>query len=246
MQNAREFSEWKDNRLKLLADNEEYQQASLQWINKAVENDYPYLFSWFGVPVIQFPSDLMLIQEAVFLSRANKVIEVGIARGGTTIFLASLLKLIHGKEPSSVIGVDVKLSSHTKEAIRSSLFQDHIVLIEGDSIDGITLSRIEQLIEPGDKTLVILDSNHTKEHVYREIEIYGNLVSSNSYLIVMDTAIEYIDQALIKDRKWAKGNSPFTAISDYLIRNPNQFMPDNHLEALSMPGASRGGYLKKC
>jgi len=245
MQNAREFSEWKDNRLKLLADNEEYQQASLQWINKAVENDYPYLFSWFGVPVIQFPSDLVLMQEAIFRSRANKVVEVGIARGGTTVFLASLLKLIHGNEAHSVIGVDIKLSNHTIEAVRNSVVQDSIILIEGNSVSNETFLRVKQFINSEDRVLVILDSNHTHQHVYSEMMLYGGLVTSNSFLIVMDTAIEYVDQEHLKDKKWARGNSPLTAVSRYQVENPNEFVLDEILDSRSLPGAASGGFLKR-
>ena len=101
MKNASEFSEWRSARIQHLAQTKDFEEISLQWMDKAIENDYPYLFQWLGVPVIQFPSDLLLIQEAIFRSQANKVIEIGIARGGTTIFLASLLKLMHGDKEFS-------------------------------------------------------------------------------------------------------------------------------------------------
>jgi len=245
MKNASEFSEWRSARIQHLAQTKDFEEISLQWMDKAIENDYPYLFQWLGVPVIQFPSDLLLIQEAIFRSQANKVIEIGIARGGTTIFLASLLKLMHGDKEFSVIGLDIKLSSHTVQAVRSSIVQDRIILVEGDSVNNETLLSVKQHIGPGDKVLVILDSNHTHQHVYREMVMYGDLVTSNSFLIVMDTAIEYINQANLGNREWGKGNSPLTAVAKFQANKEQQFVLDEYLDKRGIPGASKGGFLRK-
>lgn len=246
MKNAHEFSEWRSNRLRELRENLEYKEESLRWLNVAVRNDYSYLFQWMGVPIIQFPSDVFLIQEAVFRSKANKVIEVGIARGGMTLFLASLLKLIHESKESAVIGVDIKISQHTRDAVVASKMKERIVLVEGDSSSTSTLREVQKFIKPEDKVLVILDSNHTYEHVYKEISLYAGVVSTNSYLIVMDTAIEYLDPEVIGTNKlWGRKNSPQTAIERYLLDESSEFEIDLDLDSRSLPGASRGGFLRK-
>ena len=245
MFDSNQFSEWQIKRSRQIDSNSEYEQASLNWLNLAVESDYPYLFSWLGVPAIQFPSDLVLIQEAIFKSKANKIIEVGIGRGGTTIFLASLLSLIYRSENSSVVGIDIKISKHTESAIKNSIVNDKIHLIEGDSTNAETILKLRNFVNDDDKILVILDSNHTHEHVFAEMQIYGNLVSHNSYLIVMDTAIEYLEPELTKGKKWSRTNSPLSAIVEYQQKFPGIFVEDDNLNSRSLPGAAKGGFLRK-
>lgn len=245
MQNELEFMEWRERRSQSLVSNESYEKAALNWMNQAVYHDYSYLFSWLGEPVIQFPSDLFLIQEAIFRSGANKIIEVGIARGGTTIFLASLLKMIHGENESRVIGVDIEISSHTRRAIQNSLVNERISLVEGNSTDDEVIAKLRNYLTKEDIVLVILDSNHTQDHVYNEIKLYGDLVTTNSYLIVMDTAIEYVDEEALKGKMWSKGNSPYSAILKYQSQYPHNYELDSNLDSRSFPGAARGGYLKK-
>lgn len=246
MKNAEEFRQWKMQRASELLLNESYAKSSLLWLNEAVSSDYPYMFEWLGVPVIQFPADLILIQEALVVAKANKIIEIGIARGGTTLFLASILKLTNSTGKKGVIGVDIKVSDHTQKAIESSNLASDIKLIEGNSTSQTTFEEMRKLVEPQDRVMVILDSNHTEEHVLAEMELYSDIVSRNSFLIVMDTAIEYLsEQTDLHHRPWGKGNNPQTAIQKFLERRPGILEVDAVLNSRSWPGASTGGFLRK-
>lgn len=246
MINHNAFVNWRLKRSKELEENLSFQTSSLVWLNEAVKNDYSYMFQWMGVPVIQFPSDVFLIQEAIFRSRANKVIEVGIARGGMTLFLASLLKVQFSDSDAKVVAVDVSVSDHTRDAISSSNVQSYIQLVEGNSISEVTLRNVSKHIHPQDNVVVILDSHHTFEHVYEEMCMYSPLVTKNSFMIVMDTAIEYLDPEVISPKKeWKRDNSPFTAILEYVKNFPDQFVLDEEINSRSMPGAARGGFLRK-
>ena len=246
MKNASEYLEWRVKRSTELSENVRYKEDSLRWLNTAVQNEYSYMFQWMGVPIIQFPSDILLIQEAIFKSKVDKIVEIGIARGGMTLYLASLLKLMHEDSETAVIGVDIKISQHTRDAIVESNLGDRIVLIEGDSASKSTLSEVKEHINPGERVLVILDSNHTSEHVYKEMSLYADLVSLDSFLIVMDTAIEYLEpEVLGENRIWARSNSPQTAIDRFFRDFPDRFEVDTDLDSRALPGAAKGGYLRR-
>jgi len=246
MHNAEEFMEWRHKESSKLNQDEDFQASGLLWMNNAVRLNYSYMFEWLGVPVIQFPGDLLLIQEAIFSAKANKVIEIGIARGGTTLFLASILNLMGMKEQTKVIGVDILISPHTREAIANSAFAEQINLIEGDSKENSTFRKVSNYIHDDDRVIVILDSNHSMDHVYEEIVLYSKLVTSGSYLIVMDTAIEFLDSEVMTiDKPWGKGNNPYTAIRKYMKNNEGVFVLDKKLNDRSSPGAASGGFLRK-
>lgn len=246
MRNSEEFRSWKLDRAIDLSMDPMFSNLSQAWLDEAVRLDYPYMFEWLGVPTIQFPADLLLIQEAIYRSKPTLILEVGIARGGTTLFVASVMKILNSCDKVNVIGIDILISNHTRSAIQESKLSDSITLIEGNSIDEETLSEVRSMIKPEDRILVILDSNHTKDHVYQEMLKYQGFVSSGSFLIVMDTAIEYISPRLIPpDKQWSKGNSPLSAIQKYMKSEPNSFEIDSELNNRSFPGACRGGFLRK-
>ena len=246
MLNSEEFVAWRKKNSRVLENDPNFQSISLQWLNVAAEKGYSYMFQWMGEPIIQFPSDILLIQEAVYRSKANKIVEVGIARGGMTLFLASLLKLLDKSENSMVIGVDIQLSSHTLKAIENSSLKSNVKLVEGDSATRSTLDKVLKYIEDDDRVLVILDSNHAKNHVYAEMTLFGDVVSKNSFLIVMDTAIEYLESESIGENKpWSRNNSPKSAIDQYFSNFPENFSIDEDLNSRSFPGAAYGGFLRK-
>ena len=246
MKNAEEFRNWRIERASELANDDSFTKTSLTWIDEAIRMDYSYMFEWFGVPTIQFPADLLLIQEAIFKSKPNVVIEIGIARGGTTLFLATIMKAIATNSSFSVIGVDISISEHTRQSIETTEYSSAICLIEGNSISIETFEKIKNCISPSDKVLVILDSNHTKDHVLSEMELYSSLVSKDSYLIVMDTAIEYISpKSIPSNRPWSRGNSPLSAVEEFVARNSRYYQLDYDLNNRSLPGAAKGGYLRK-
>ena len=246
MHNAEEFLAWRNEQAIKIGNDDEYYSSGLNWMNSAVRLDYSYMFEWLGVPVIQFPADLLLIQEAIVTANANKVIEIGIARGGTTIFIASILNLLGKREHANVIGVDILISDHTRNAISSSYFANQIKLIKGDSVDESTFRLVSEEIKNDDRVLVILDSNHSMEHVYKEMLLYSGFVSELSFLIVMDTAIEFLDSNVIgKDKPWGKKDNPGTAIKKFMTLYDETFELDHKLNNRSFPGATKGGFLKK-
>lgn len=243
--NEEEFLKWRNESAVFLDRDKDYHALGIEWMNQSVRLNYSYMFEWLGVPVIQYPSDLLLIQEAIVRSRTNKVIEVGIARGGTTLFLASVLELTSPTQEHLVVGVDISVSEHTHQAVKDSRFGRRIELIEGSSTLDSTFERVSQLVNKEDRVTVILDSNHTMQHVYREMNLYSKLVSDDSYLIVMDTAIQYLNPEVIsQDRPWGKDNNPDTAVKKFLEEN-SDFTVDENLNNRSFPGAAKGGYLRR-
>jgi cephalosporin hydroxylase len=246
MHNAEEFLEWRNKQAIKIAGDLDHYSSGINWMNNAVRLDYSYMFEWLGVPVIQFPGDLLLIQEAIVSANVSKVIEVGIARGGTTIFIASILNMLGKKEQTNVIGVDLSISNHTKDAILNSPFANQIKLIEGDSVCESTFKKVSQEIQDSDRVLIILDSNHSMDHVYKEMLLYSELVSEHSYLIVMDTAIEFLEPSVIGDDKpWGKGDNPDTAIKKFMSLEGRWFELDQKFDHRSFPGAAKGGFLKR-
>jgi cephalosporin hydroxylase len=244
--NAEEFLIWRKEKAEDYESDQRYLETGTDWLNNAVRLDYSYMFEWLGIPVIQFPSDLLLIQEAMVSAKVNKVIEVGIARGGTTNFLASILDLMGNTSCPNVIGVDISISEHTSSAIKNSKFEERIALIEGDSISTSTFQKVLNLVNSNDRVMVILDSNHTMSHVYNELNLYSKIVSTGSYLVVMDTAIEYIDpNSISKEKPWGRGNSPMTAVNKFLNENVERFIIDRKFDSRSFPGAAKGGFLRR-
>lgn len=206
-----------------------------------VDVKYSYNFDWMGVPIIQMPSDLIVFQEIAFQLKPDVVIEVGVARGGSVLFWASMLELFN--KSGKVIGVDIDIRNHTRLAIEESIFANRIILVEGDSSDKKTFDYIKKLIEPNDKVLVVLDSNHTELHVMRELELFSNLVTVDSYLIVLDTVIEKLRYD--EDKPWGQGNNPMTAVEKFMKDKDDIFQRDISLENKSLLTVAPNGFYRK-
>ena len=176
-----------------------------------------YKPTWLGVRVIQFPNDLVALQQLVWNVKPTKIIECGVAHGGQLVFLASILQNIN--EPKSrVIGVDVEIRQHNREIIEAHSLSNFITLIEGSSIEDSTFDKVRSCISPEDRVLVVLDSNHTYGHVKEEIRIYNKLVSAGSYLVVMDAALGYVGDIPRGEEYWFDDN-PIDAIEEFLADN---------------------------
>jgi cephalosporin hydroxylase/nucleoside-diphosphate-sugar epimerase len=175
-----------------------------QWLSAGLRMKYSYTFTWMGRPVIQFPDDLLRLQEIVFGLQPDVIIETGIAHGGSLVFHASLCKILgHGR----VIGVDVEIRPHNRAAIEAHPLKPFITLIEGSSTDPRIADEVKRLIAPNESVVVILDSNHTKAHVRAELEAYAPLVNPGSFIVVMDG---YLMQVAAQDRpesNWATDNA---------------------------------------
>lgn len=201
---------------------------------------YAYHWTWLGRPAIQFPQDLVAIQEIIWRVRPEVVVETGIAHGGSLVFSASMLALLGGDREA--IGIDIDIRSHNRAAIEAHPLAGRIVMFEGSSVDDAIAERVRARVA-GRRTLVILDANHTAAHVARELELYAPLVGAGSYCIVLDTAIETADPATLGERPWGPGNNPMTAVDAFLAREPRFSVDDEYDNKLLFTVAPRG-YLR--
>lgn len=216
---------------------------SINFINKLLETKYVYHFNWLGVPSIQFPSDLIVLQELIYNRKPDIIIETGVAHGGTLLFYSSILKIL--KKKFKVIGIDIKIKKENKKKIyRQKNLSKNIRLIETSSTNINTINKIYR-ISKNKKVMVVLDSNHTHEHVLKELNLYSKIIKKNDYIVVMDTITEFIDQKFInKKRNFKKGNSPYTAVTEFLKKN-NNFVIDKLYENKSFFCGAQNGFLKK-
>ncbi len=208
---------------------------------KSCQYGYSYNFTWLGRPIIQFPQDMIALQEIIWQVKPHLIIETGIAHGGSLVFHASILELIGGD--GQVLGVDIDIRKHNREEIEKHPMFKRIRMIQGSSVDEKIAKEIYKLAKEKQKIMVILDSNHTHEHVLKELELYSSLVTKNSYLVVLDTVIEDMPGDYFPDRPWGKGNNPKTAVWEFLKKN-NRFLIDKSIEDKLLITVAPDGYLK--
>lgn len=192
---------------------------SRKFQNLMIDMKYTYNFTWFGRPIMQLPQDLYLVQELLWDVRPDLVIETGIAHGGSLIYYASILAIMEKSglvQSPLVLGVDIDLRKHNRDALLSHPLSYLIKTLDGSSTDDLVLEKVREYCKHSKRVLVILDSNHTYEHVYQELIAYSPLVSKGSYCLVADTGIEFTPANLIGDRPWGPGNSPLTAVNQFL------------------------------
>ena len=223
-----------------LAGDKDVQALSRIWIREIARHRYAYNFTWLGRPVIQFPQDMMAIQELIWSIKPDLVIETGVAHGGSILFSASMLELVGGE--GYVIGIDIDIRKHNRTEIEAHPLSRRVRLIEGSSVDDTVVSQVREMVGEGKKVLVILDSNHTHEHVLRELELFSPFVREGSYLVVYDTLIEDMPVDLVGDRPWGPGNNPKTAVWEFLETN-KRFKIDKDLEAKLSITVAPDGYL---
>ena len=217
------------------------QALSRIWVRLAVEKRYPYNFTWLGRPILQFPADILAMQEIIWRTKPEVIIETGIAHGGSLIFSASMLELLGGN--GTVIGIDIDIRSHNRVELERHPLSKRITLLEGSSTSVGIVDTVKRLVRGRERVLVILDSNHTHEHVLLELELYSPLVTKDSYIVVLDTIIEDLPADTYPDRPWRKGNNPKTAVWEFLRRN-ERFRIDRDLEAKLLITGAPDGYLE--
>jgi cephalosporin hydroxylase len=215
-------------------------EAAHWFLRESVKPKYSYNFSWMGRPIIQYPQDIVIMQEILWSVKPDLVIETGIAHGGSIIFYASILELI-GK--GEVLGIDIEIRQHNRQAIEKHPMYKRISMIEGDSVSGVILDQAREKVKGKKKVLVCLDSNHTHDHVLNEMKSYSPFVTKGSYLIVFDTIIEDLPNDFYPDRPWSKGNNPKTAARDFLKMN-DRFTIDQSIESKLLVTVAPGGYLR--
>lgn len=205
--------------------------------------NYSYLWTWMGVPVIQLPADIMATQEVIWNSKPDVIVETGVARGGSVLMLASLLQLTGGRK---VIGVDIDIRAHNRDSIERHPMSKHVELIEGSSTSAETLEKVRSHINPGDRVMVILDSDHSFEHVLNELRTYGPLVTEGCYLVVADTLLGFLSEDQTpreRSHVWLKGNEPLSAIRQY-VTETDRFELDKVLNGKLVMSSSPAGYYR--
>jgi cephalosporin hydroxylase len=210
-------------------------------ITKIAGYRYSYNFSWLGRPIIQYPQDMIAMQEIIWRVKPDIIIETGIAHGGSLIFYASMLELLGGG--GQVLGIDIDIREHNRQAIEEHPMHKRITMMQGSSIDEKVIVDVRAFAQGRKCVLVTLDSNHTHEHVLAELQSYAPLVTEGSYLVVFDTIVEEMPEGFYPDRPWAKGNNPRTAVWEYL-KTTDRFEIDKEIEDKLVITAAPDGYLR--
>jgi len=235
------FEKDKQENIQKLGMSDHLRTLSKKWIVDVSAYRYSYNFTWMGRPIIQFPQDIIAMQEIIWQVKPDLIIETGIARGGSLIFYASLLELIGGD--GKVLGIDIDIREHNRVEIEKHPMYKRITMIQGSSIDKDVVKMVYEHAKGKNRILVLLDSNHTHEHVLKEMNLYSSLVTKGSYLIVFDTIIEDMPEKIFADRPWGKGNNPKTAVWEFL-KNSERFEIDMEIENKLLITVAPDGYLK--
>jgi len=223
------------------------QAAAHGFMTASIAAKYSYNFSWLGRPVIQYPQDIVAMQELIWSLQPDLIVETGIAHGGSLIFSASMLELnaaCGGPKDARVVGVDIDIRAHNRAAIESHPMMRRITMIEGSSIAPAVVAAIRAHTVGKKSVLVCLDSNHTHDHVLAELEAYAPMTTVGSYCVVFDTIVEDLPQALSGDRPWGPGDNPKTALFEYLKRHP-EFEIRKDVDHKLMITVAPDGYLKR-
>ncbi|MBK6530540.1 MAG: cephalosporin hydroxylase family protein [Deltaproteobacteria bacterium] len=195
---------------------EAFSELSKVWIQVGWALKHIYSFTWMGRPIIQLPEDMVRAQEVIYRVKPDVIIETGVAHGGSAIFFASLFKMMGNA--GRVIGVDIEVRPHNRAAIEAHELSPSISLVEGSSIDPTIVERVRSMIKPGEKVLVLLDSNHTKAHVAAELEAYASMVTAGSYIVATDGLMQYLDNVPRGKPEW-KDDNPTAAAREFAARH---------------------------
>jgi cephalosporin hydroxylase len=199
-----------------LSSKEAFGLISQAWIRCGWDTKYVYSFSWMGRPVIQLPEDMIRIQEVIWDVQPDVIVETGVAHGGSLVFYASLCKAMN---KGRVIGIDIEIRPHNRNAIEAHHLKSLITLIEGSSVAPKIVDSVKALIGPGETVLVLLDSNHTRDHVRAELECYGPMVTKGSYIVATDGIMKHVVGAPRSGPDW-DWNNPISAVHDFLAAHP--------------------------
>ncbi len=225
----------------------EFTNITNDWLNVANRYKYSYHYEWLGRPIIQYPQDIMAMQEIIWSIKPDLIIETGIAHGGSLIFSASMLELnamSEGPVDAKVLGIDVDIRKHNRDAIEAHPLYHRISMIEGSSISSDVIEMVKEESKNKNNILVFLDSNHTHEHVYKELIAYAPLVTLGSYCVVFDTVIDDFPKSMFPNRPWGPDDNPKTAVKKYLNEH-SEFIVDEYFQNKLKITVAPDGYLKK-
>jgi cephalosporin hydroxylase len=230
-----------EKNIKSLSKDKSLHDLTTTWFNETIKHNYSFNFSWMGRPIIQYPQDMIAMQEILWKVQPDLIIETGIAHGGSLIYYASILELI-GK--GEVLGIDIDIRAHNRQSIEEHSMFKRISLVEGSSISEEVLEQVATFAKNKQTILVILDSNHSHDHVLKELELYSPFVTKESYLVVFDTVIEDMPNKYFHDRPWGNGNNPKTAVWEFLKEN-DSFVIDKDVQNKLLITVAPDGYLKR-
>ncbi len=195
---------------------EAFELISHQWLKVGWNQKYTYTFTWLGRPIIQLPDDMFRIQEVIYRVKPDVIIETGVAHGGSLVYYACLCKAM---DKGRIIGIDIEIRPHNRTAIEKHELTSYITLIKGDSTDDKIVNQVRALVKPDETVLLILDSNHTKQHVLRELNAYSPLVTKGSYIVVTDGSMKDLHDVPRGDPEWIWDN-PTAAALEFIAENP--------------------------
>ena len=234
-------------RLEANGSNAPLQKAAHEFLAATVEPKYSYNFSWLGRPIIQYPQDIVAMQELLWSVQPDLVVETGIAHGGSLIFSASMLELnaaCGGPADARVVGVDIDIRAHNREAIEAHPMSRRITMLEGSSIAPEIVAQVRELAAGRKSVLVCLDSNHTHDHVLAELEAYASLTTPGSYCVVFDTLVDDMPKSFYPDRPWGPGDNPKSALREFLASHP-EFESDRSIDHKLLVSVAPEGYLRR-
>lgn len=257
MSNYNQFKKQCASETSLQGSDPKFIESTRNWFNESLKVNYSYHFEWLGRPIIQYPQDVAAMQEIIWEVKPDLIIETGIAHGGSLIMSASMLALLDltdaietgttldpRKSHRKVLGIDIDIREHNREAILNHPMASRIQMIQGSSISPDVINQVQALAKDYKKILVSLDSNHTHEHALAELIAYAPLVSVGSYCVVFDTVIEDIPADMSNDRSWGPGNNPKTAVWEYL-KTHDEFEIDKSIPHKLLITVAPDGYLKR-
>jgi len=228
-------------KLNKMQQDKDLQRRAFQVFLESCRYDYSYNFTWLGRPIIQFPQDIVALQEIIWRVRPDLIVETGIAHGGSLIFSASMLELLGGD--GQALGIEIELRPQNRAEIEKHPLFKRIKIIDGSSIDESVAAQVRRAAAGKRQVLVILDSNHTHDHVREELRLYSPLVTKGSYLVVFDTVVEDMPDDFFPNRPWGRGNNPKTAVREFLKTN-DRFEIDKDIEGKLLMTVAPDGYLR--
>lgn len=257
MDPIKEFEVERAKRIAGYGSDESLSALSSKWLAESMKKSYVYNFDWLGRPIIQFPQDMVAVQELIWKVKPSLIIETGIAHGGSLILSASILALLDMCEAieegvsfdprqssRKVLGLDIDIRAHNRSAIENHPMSSRIQMFEGSSVDPKIVDEVKAISAQHSKVMVFLDSNHTHEHVLAELDAYANLTSVDSYCVVFDTFVEDMVKDFFPDRPWNPGNNPKTAVREYL-KSHQEFEIDSDIHNKLQVTVAPDGFLRR-
>ena len=257
MPQYKQFEQEKLERIRDLASDASFNQHSQTWTRESMQRMYVYNFEWMGRPIIQYPQDMVAIQEIIWRVKPDLIIETGIAHGGSLVLSASMLALLDMCDAidtgssinpkiskRKVVGIDIDIREHNRTAIESHPMSSRIQMIEGSSTSRDVISQVHEIANGYPRVLVCLDSNHTYEHVAAELKAYAPLVNIGSYCVVFDTFVENMPKDFFPNRPWNPGNNPMTAVREF-VNSDSSFQIDTEIADKLQITVAPDGYLKR-